>query len=926
MSVGSTKDVTTHSMSLSQPMADHPTSTSFALKTPAAKKILLAKKASATDRHGIGLQRQPQSEKVGSTYEAELERLQSRLENDVFSAILVDQDDEDDEDQKHRLLRLLETNIAQLLLLVITFYSLFFDDYQALLCGKQLDVVFDAFSITFMCCFAIELVISSLFLKNYFNSYFFYLDLISTLSIIIDLNMFKEAINTSFASGSDSIAKVGKLVRLVRLIRLFRISRIYKSFSKSKTNVRKKRLRTSLKLSSKVLEMVLEQEEPKAKPEVAKTASKSIRQVSSWLGGNKTDSKPAAAVKPHDKDSKVGKKISEVATKTVILMVFILLILLPIFNADFWTNSDSSGGYLCNQLGMIMQASFAKPANLSSFAYAESLAKIDYSDQAMTMALLTKTVRDNMGSQGLGGLLRVRIQGNDRDYFHESSYPTKRYEEMVISTCKVGGLDIAVYEDDSQNALLSAGLNILRTVYICFILIGGSYLFKYYAQTLVITPIERMIEKAANVIRRPQEVKEEAFIEQEAKEYKAYMDRVEGKQREEDNKDEGENLQLETMFLEEAISKISVLLGVGLGDAGSELIYNYLKNEKDILNIASRIDAIFGFCDIRNFTDATEVLQEEVMIFVNTIADIVHSLADMCLGAANKNVGDAFLVVWRIRPEDSMPIFQNAVEDGIVWNNMADLALYSVLIMHAEIGRSFSLKRFIDNPDMQVRIGKNFKIRLGFGLHFGWAIEGALGSLFKIDATYLSPNVNMAARLEGDTKMYGVPILLSGEFFDKLSLPIKSFCRQVDAVRDSAHGHTLRLFTPLITDKFIKYTQSQPIEKHILKTQERSNFKKVIRADIHVGRLLGKRLFQNDKDISLLTSGVDSHLVRFFRNGYDEFTYGNWAAAKKNFEGVLEIDPKDGPSIFLLDYMKEFVYQQPDWWSGYRIQEGGSGH
>jgi len=36
---------------------------------------------------------------------------------------------------------------------------------------------------------------------------------------------------------------------------------------------------------------------------------------------------------------------------------------------------------------------------------------------------------------------------------------------------------------------------------------------------------------------------------------------------------------------------------------------------------------------------------------------------------------------------------------------------------------------------------------MGFGLHLGWAIEGAIGSHYKFDASYLSPNVNMAARL-----------------------------------------------------------------------------------------------------------------------------------------------------------------------------------
>eukprot|EP00360_Condylostoma_magnum_P000963 CAMPEP_0168317040 /NCGR_PEP_ID=MMETSP0210-20121227/22035_1 /TAXON_ID=40633 /ORGANISM="Condylostoma magnum, Strain COL2" /LENGTH=55 /DNA_ID=CAMNT_0008310183 /DNA_START=1552 /DNA_END=1719 /DNA_ORIENTATION=+ len=55
---------------------------------------------------------------------------------------------------------------------------------------------------------------------------------------------------------------------------------------------------------------------------------------------------------------------------------------------------------------------------------------------------------------------------------------------------------------------------------------------------------------------------------------------------------------------------------------------------------------------------------------------------------------------------------------------------------------------------------------MGFGLHIGWGIEGAIGSEFKIDASYLSPNVNLASRLEAATNQYGVPILISGEFYD----------------------------------------------------------------------------------------------------------------------------------------------------------------
>ena len=60
----------------------------------------------------------------------------------------------------------------------------------------------------------------------------------------------------------------------------------------------------------------------------------------------------------------------------------------------------------------------------------------------------------------------------------------------------------------------------------------------------------------------------------------------------------------------------------------------------------------FGFCDIRQFTDATECLQEKVMVFVNAIAAIVHYATNKYAGAANKNIGDAFLLVWRVTDSD----------------------------------------------------------------------------------------------------------------------------------------------------------------------------------------------------------------------------------------------------------------------------------
>ena len=65
-----------------------------------------------------------------------------------------------------------------------------------------------------------------------------------------------------------------------------------------------------------------------------------------------------------------------------------------------------------------------------------------------------------------------------------------------------------------------------------------------------------------------------------------------------------------------------------------------------------KIQAIFGFCDIRNFTDCCEVLREAVMIFTNQIARIVHSSVHASGGDVNKNIGDAFLAVWKLSEEE----------------------------------------------------------------------------------------------------------------------------------------------------------------------------------------------------------------------------------------------------------------------------------
>jgi hypothetical protein len=75
------------------------------------------------------------------------------------------------------------------------------------------------------------------------------------------------------------------------------------------------------------------------------------------------------------------------------------------------------------------------------------------------------------------------------------------------------------------------------------------------------------------------------------------------------------------------IIRTGSLLAIGFGQAGGAIIAENLKKGDAVnpLIQGNKMVAIFGFCDIRNFTDMTEILQEDVMLFVNDIAHIVHT-------------------------------------------------------------------------------------------------------------------------------------------------------------------------------------------------------------------------------------------------------------------------------------------------------------
>jgi class 3 adenylate cyclase len=104
------------------------------------------------------------------------------------------------------------------------------------------------------------------------------------------------------------------------------------------------------------------------------------------------------------------------------------------------------------------------------------------------------------------------------------------------------------------------------------------------------------------------------------------------------------------------------------------------------------------------------------------------------------------------------------------------MSVISFLLLISGLKRNRKMLKYKKHKGLNERM-PNYEVKLGLGMHLGYAIEGPIGSYYKIDASYLSPNVRMSERLEGATKPYGVPILISGDLWDHLSTETQVQCR-----------------------------------------------------------------------------------------------------------------------------------------------------
>lgn len=67
-------------------------------------------------------------------------------------------------------------------------------------------------------------------------------------------------------------------------------------------------------------------------------------------------------------------------------------------------------------------------------------------------------------------------------------------------------------------------------------------------------------------------------------------------------------------------------------------------------------------------------------------------------------------------------------------------------------------------------------------MHTGRAVQGPIGSEFKVDAVYLSTELQVAMRIDKLTDEYDRMIILTGDLFKLISEDARTLCRKIDVI------------------------------------------------------------------------------------------------------------------------------------------------
>lgn len=497
---------------------------------------------------------------------------------------------------------------------IATLFVLFGDWIRTLLFPPSADAIFDVLHNVAFVLFVLELVMNCwaksdfsggpFRVKGYMFSFFFWLDLLCIFSMIPDLHWASSLFgmrdiseNGHDVGATGKAGKIGaKTGRVIRMARLVRLVKLYKITSQ------RNKERKMVEDLGKLIEL----------------GHVDRDDIDSYL--DKMNSP--------QRQSKVGSELSDIITRRVIIAVLLMLLVIPLLSytsseqdelqaTAFLQSINSKAG-----IGGDTNCVYLESATLEFTSFMDGIIESDSEEHRFLLHL---------------DILPKRCDTDItlKEYFPEN-YRAKELREITLSSVTTDGSIARVTAIYNMKYVLDeeARAGIYLTMFVVFMLVMLSTQFTGDAQKLVLAPIESMMEMINMVARDPLE------------DY--------------DFSEVSRTVQYETRVVQVAIQKITALLRIGFGVAGAEIISTNMVVEGEGSNVldpmipGKRIYAIFGFCDIHSFDLCTEKLEDEIMTFVNSVARIVHNEVTRWGGLCNKNLGNAFLMVWRIGDENTL--------------------------------------------------------------------------------------------------------------------------------------------------------------------------------------------------------------------------------------------------------------------------------
>jgi len=157
---------------------------------------------------------------------------------------------------------------------LITVYALFFDDIRMIAFPKEKDDIFYGITLFGICAFAIELIAAMCSIDDYNFSFFFWLDLVSTLSMVPDCGWIWDPLTGGGGNSATDLAKtsraskITRVIRVIRLIRLIRIVKLYKQAKLAQKKAQELKLRMPVKAKNVKDENEEEDEELPEVPDI----------------------------------------------------------------------------------------------------------------------------------------------------------------------------------------------------------------------------------------------------------------------------------------------------------------------------------------------------------------------------------------------------------------------------------------------------------------------------------------------------------------------------------------------------------------------------------------------------------------------------------------------------------------------------------